>query len=246
MKLLLPLILFAAGAATLGATVTEKFSQTYLLSPTGVVQLDNANGPVEIVGWDKAEVSVEAEKSAPDELYLRLIHLDIDATPDRLTIRTKYEKKGSLFGDSRGEVHYKLRVPFGARLESIDVVNSDLVVRDVRGAVDLRNVNGRIEASGLVGPAKFSSVNGEIRVAFEHLPADGAVSLKTVNGSCRVSVPRDSHFELNSESVNGSVTCSLPITLERSGHRHLRGSVGGGGIEVAMKSVNGSAEVSAN
>jgi hypothetical protein len=225
------------------ATVTETFKHTYPLAPNGVVHLENVNGPVEITAWDKPEVSLEAEKSAPDDDYLKRIHLVIDASPDRLSIKTEYEKKNSFFGDTRGEVHYKLMVPAGVTLKNIDVVNSDLTVQGVKGPADLHTVNGRLEATGLASAGRFATVNGSIAIQFDSLATKDDISVETVNGSCRVTVPRNSGFELRASSVNGSISCDLPITLEKSGHHHLRGTVGAGGPKLSLESVNGSLSV---
>jgi hypothetical protein len=67
MKTSLVLLAFALTGLSVRATVTEKFAQTYPLAADGIVRIDNVNGFVEVVGWDRNEVSLEAEKRAPDE-----------------------------------------------------------------------------------------------------------------------------------------------------------------------------------
>jgi len=225
--------------------VIENFSQTYPLAPDGVIRLENVNGSVEITAWDKAEVRLEAEKAAPDEEQLKRIHLEIDATASRLSVKTRYEKKSTFFNTDRGEVHYRLKVPAGASLENIDVVNCSVTVRGVRGRAELNSVNGRIEGSGFAGAGRFETVNGSIAVAYDALPPSGSVALKSVNGSCHLTVARDAGFELRADSVNGSIRCDLPVTLEKSGGHHLRGRVGSGGCEVILDSVNGGLAITA-
>jgi hypothetical protein len=246
MKTLLILTTLCSLTAFAHATVTEMFKQTYPIAADGVVHLENINGSVEITAWDKPEVSLEAEKSAPDDDYLGRIHLVISATPSQLSVKTEYEKKWSLFGDTRGEVHYKLMVPAGVSLKKIDVVNSDIIVRGVTGAVELETVNGRVEAAGLAADGRFTTVNGSINVRYQRLDLAEKVSLKTVNGSCRLTVPKEAGFDLAASSVNGSIKCALPVTLDKSGHHHLRGRVGAGGPMVSLESVNGSLSVLAN
>lgn len=229
-------------SVTASAKVTAAVHEKYQLAANGTVHLENVNGTVVIEGWDKPEVALEAEKSAPDDDYLQLIHIDVDAKPDEISIKTRYEKKHSFFGDTRGEVTYHLKVPAGVTLKGINVVNSDVEVRGVTGWAELKTVNGRIDATGLTAGGHFDTVNGSIAVSFSHLTT--SVSLSTVNGSCHVKVPKDAAFSLKASSVNGSTTCDLPVTLEKSGSHHLRGTVGGGGPEVSMSSVNGSLAIS--
>ncbi len=235
------LALVAASVLTLAASadVTEKFSQTYPLAAHGTIRLDNVNGSIEIIAWDKAEVSLEAVKKARDEDALSRLHLQIDASADRLSIKTVYEKKWKFWENARAEVRYKLMVPAGVSLDKIDVVNANIHVSGVQGFVNLDSVNGSIEADGLTGAARFDTVNGSITAVYAAMPSSGDISLDTVNGSCTVKLPADAAFRLDADTVNGHVSCDFPITLEKSGRHVLRGTVAGGGIKVKLDSVNG-------
>jgi len=237
----LALVLSLATVAT--AKVTEKFSHTYPLDASGSIQLENVNGSVEIVAWDKPEVSLEAEKSANNAEGLGRIHLRIDSTARRLTVKTEYEKKWKFWDNMNAQVHYKLMVPAGVSLDKISVVNAGIHIDGVKGAVELEAVNGNIEAEGLGGPGEFETVNGSIRITYAALPASGRVNLETVNGTCRLLLPDNAAFDLEADTVNGRVSCDFPLTLQKSDKRALRGSVNGGGPRVTLESVNGSLTV---
>jgi hypothetical protein len=233
-------LLFTLGACSrLLADVTEPFTKTYPISPTGVVRLENVNGLVEIIGWDKNEVSVEALKSAPEAEDLARIHLKIESTPDRLSIETEHKKKALLFGTWRGEVRYTLHVPAGIRLDLVSVVNDGIQVRGVTGRVHLKTINGPIDASGLSAAGRFETVNGSILAAYTSLKEIDAISLRTINGRCELTIPKGAPFSVDSKSVNGGVRTDMPIKVEKSGLAHFRGSVGEGGPEIDFNSVNG-------
>ncbi len=226
------------------ATVSEMIKRTYPITPDGVISLSNISGPVDITAWDKAEVSLEAEKIASSEDGLALIAVNIDMTPSSLTIKTVQKKKWKFWGlFNNSEVRYKLKVPANARLEKIDVVNSDITVRGVRGRTDLDTVNGRIKASGLANAGRFDTINGSISVEYDRLPASGRISLDTVNGSCTLRLPKDANARVDADTLNGHVSCDFPITLEKSGRRHLRGMIGRGDVEIRLDSVNGSLSI---
>ncbi|MBA4137122.1 MAG: hypothetical protein C0518_07385 [Opitutus sp.] len=227
------------------AKATENFSQTYPFEANGAVSLSNINGDVEIVAWDKNEISVVAEKIASDEAGLKRMQIVIEHSPAHLVIKTEYEKKWKFWGNYRAEVRYKLMVPAGVTLEKIDVVNSDVTVRGVRGFVNLDSVNGTIEAEGLTAGGRFDTVNGSIRAAFDKISASDKIVLDTVNGSCSLTLPANAAFDLNADSVNGSISCDYPIKIGRSGRRHLTGSVNGGGANIVLDSVNGGLRIRA-
>ena len=234
---LLALVLAITTAAS--AKVTEKFAQTYPLDAQGSIRLENINGSVEIIAWDKAEVSLEAEKVAKNEEGLKRMNLKISSTPQRLTIKTEYEKLWKFWDNMNAEVHYKLMVPAGASLDKISVINSSIHVTDLKGSVKVEAVNGSIDARGLAGPGEFETVNGPIKVAYASLAARPEISLDTVNGSSTLTLPADAAFELDADTVNGNIRCDFPITLEKSGRHELNGTVNGGGAKVELESVNG-------
>jgi len=241
---LLFLALVAGTTIAASAKVTEKFAQTYPLDAHGQIRLENVNGSVEIVAWDKAEVSLEAEKSAKNEDALSRMHLKIESTPTRLAIKTEHEKAWKFWDNANAQVHYKLMVPAGVSLEKIDVVNSNVHITGVKGALNIDTVNGSIDAKDLSGPGKFDTVNGSITVAYSTLPAHAdEISLDTVNGSCTLKLPASAGFTLDADTVNGHVSCDFPITLAKSGKHDLRGTVGTGGPNVELDSVNGSLTV---
>lgn len=239
------LLASVALVATARATVTEKISQTYPLDRTGTVSLANVNGDIEIVGWDKNEVSLEAEKIASDAEGLQRIQIVIDHTPAYLRVKTEFDKKWKFWGNGRAEVRYKLHVPATASLKKIDVVNAGVRVRGVKGYVDLDTVNGSIDAEGLASGGRFDTVNGSIRAEFVAVAARDRIVLDTVNGTGSVTLPADAAFTLKADTVNGRIACDFAITLGKSGRRHVAGSVNGGGAELVLDSVNGSLSVHA-
>src|SRR5688572_31019716 len=113
---LLSLALLASTAVAASAKVTEKFAQTYPLDANGSIRIENVNGSIEITAWDKAEVSLEAEKSARNQDALARMHLKIESTANKLSIKTEHEKAWKLWDNANAQVHYKLMVPAGVSL----------------------------------------------------------------------------------------------------------------------------------
>ncbi len=247
--LLLQRSILALGAALLltafsSASVSEVIKRTYPLTPDGNISLSNVSGTVEITAWDKNEVSLEAEKVASSDDALALLSISIDMTPNSLAIKTEQKRKWkfwNLFNNSK--VNYRLRVPAGVSLAKIDVVNSDITVRGVRGRVNLDTVNGRIVATGLSAESRFDTVNGSIDVSFDSLKNVRRVVLDTVNGSCKLRLPADASAHVDADTVNGRITCDFPIRLESSGRHSLRGTIGDGATELVLESVNRSLHV---
>src|SRR3989441_371002 len=59
--------------------VREEFRQTYPLDKQGKVRLDNVNGNVRIVTWDREEIKVEAIKRAKKQEHLDDVKIEVEA-----------------------------------------------------------------------------------------------------------------------------------------------------------------------
>ncbi len=248
---LLPLLVLSAFASVNalarfdGPEVTESFSKTYAIGANGTVEISNMNGNVEVVAWDKNEVSLEAEKFSRDEDGLKRIEIIVDASSDRLVIKTKHHKNedSSWWSHERwstnGGVRYRLKVPASLAAFKADVMNSNVTVDGVRSSVKINSMNGRINATDLTGDTDLGTMNGAITASFSSIKSGQSIRLDTMNGSCRLNVPHDLSANFHASSMNGSVSCDLPITLEKSGRHSLRGTIGQGGATITLHSMNG-------
>ncbi len=226
--------------------VTVNFSKTYAISDHGTVEIGNMNGNVQIVAWERNEVSVEAEKFARDDEDLKRIEIVVDAASDRIVIKTRHHKNEDRpwwskdRWSSNGGVRYRIKVPASLASFKADVMNSNVTVDGVRSRVKINSMNGRITASGLNGDTDLGTMNGAISATFARIKSGQSIRLETMNGSCRVEVPQDTNATLRASSMNGGVSCDLPITLEKSGRHSLRGTIGHGGASIELHSMNGS------
>src|SRR2546426_6212604 len=76
--------------ASQATNLTEEFHKTYPLAADGRVSLKNVNGKVEITGWDRNEVQVDAVKRGETKEALAEAEIVIDASADLVSIRTRY------------------------------------------------------------------------------------------------------------------------------------------------------------
>jgi len=229
--------------ATAYGSVTENFNQSCPLNADGRIALNNINGPVEIIAWDKSEVTIEAVKEASDDEALRHIQIMVESTPAHLTIKTEHDKTWKFWDRFQASVRYKLHVPAGATLDKIDTVNASITVTGVHGYVNLDTVNGSINATGLCSDARLDSVNGNVSAEFDSLGKAQNVKLESVNGRAEILLPKGSSASITTRSVNGSTHVDQAIKLEKSGKMGVAGQIGTGGPAVTLKTVNGGISV---
>ncbi len=109
------------------------------------------------------------------------------------------------------------------------------------GDVDIQSGSGGVHLRGIKGGLHARTGSGDIS-------ADGNVTagwqLHTGSGSIRLAVGSANGFNLDIHTGSGSIHSDLPITVQGSlGKRELKGSVHGGGPEVAVSTGSGDVEI---
>jgi DUF4097 and DUF4098 domain-containing protein YvlB len=228
---------------------TEEFHQSYAITADGRLELSNVNGSVHITAWDKNEVKVDAVKYANSQEKLAEAKIEVEATSNSISIRTKYPNHDNTWnwGGSHNPatVEYTVMVPKTIRLDEVNLVNSDLNIEGVTGEVEASCVNGRLTAKGLGGRTKLSNVNGRIEVGFDQLSGSW-IDISSVNGGVEVTLPSDAKAEIEASTVSGGIDNDFGLHNAKHqwvGH-NLRGDLGGGGgTKIKVSNVNGHIEI---
>ncbi len=237
-------LLFTAGMQAQAAEqLRDEFHKTYPLAANGRISLSNINGNVAITGWDRNEVKIDAVKTATTKERLDEAKIIVDAEANSITIKTEYpHHNGWGRNDNPANVEYTVSVPRGARLDSVKLVNGDLTIDAVSGDVHADSVNGTVLAKGLTGRTELSTVNGKVDVNFTRLETDARLS--SVNGSLSVTIPSDAKAEVTADTMSGRISNDFGLDIQDHmvGH-NLRGSLGTGGPQLALKNVNGNISI---
>ena len=228
--------------------------ETFALSVGGAVSLENINGDVTIDVWDRDEVRVYAVKTASSPELLDALKVEIDANSDAVRIETDYPSSRDLGDEGRDhdtrerrhmKVEYTLTVPRFAVIDDVDLVNGNLLIVGVQGGAEAETVNGNIVVREGEGETSLATVNGGIELYLDSLAGSGRVELETVNGSIDLYLASSIGADIRAESVNGALSNDLGIAVAKGKYvgSSFKGSVGGGGAQVDLETVNGRIKV---
>ena len=224
------------------AEVTQEFHKTVPLPANGRVSLSNINGDVEITGWSRNEVQIDALKTARDQQRLDEARIEVNTGSDSVEIETHYPSH--LMNNNAASVRYTLHIPEGARIDKVNLVNGALTVRQLSGEINADLVNGKLHASDLAGTADLATVNGSIEADYNSLNNVREIKLKSVNGSVDLLLPQSPNANVSASTVNGSISTDFPLTVK--GHwvgKNMSGTLGNGGVQIELSNVNGSIHV---
>lgn len=240
------LLMAVAVQAKADEPYTKEFHQVYQMSATGEVSLENINGSVQITGWDRNEVKVDAIERAGSQETLDRLRIQVNASPGDVSIKTEFPHDWSNH-HGNWQVNYTVMVPKRAALDKINLVNGAIVIRDISGDVSASSVNGPVNASELSGAVRLSAVNGPVKAAFAG-SVSGTVELSSVNGSVTVALPPGVQGHVSAHTINGSINTAFGLQV--SGHlvgHSVDGTIGGGGnAQINLRSVNGSIHIEAS
>jgi len=230
----------------------DEFHWRGRLTPGETITIRGVHGEIQALPASGAEVEVSAVKRArrddPEEVEIEVVPHEGGVTVCAVYPAPRRRAPNECLPGGEGrnntsnndvEVDFTVRVPRGVHFAG-KTVNGNVAADSLSGNVAARSVNGDVEVS-TTGHAEASSVNGTIRAAMGRADWIGTLKFSSVNGSITLVLPADLSAEVEASSVNGSIDSDFPVTVQgRFSARHLRGTVGGGGRELRLETVNGS------
>lgn len=180
--------------ATHGAGA-EEVSKIQPADARGEVEIVNVAGSVEITGWDRAEVQVDADLGSSVE------RLDFRRDGQRTYIKVVLPR----LGGSSGASDLVVKIPRDSGL-IVNTVSAEQRITGVRGLQRLQAVSGDIETEFGPGDLELKTVSGNIVARGQD--GKGSVRATSVSGDMEI---HKSGPELDLNTVSGDMI----VTLER-------------------------------
>ncbi len=216
------------------------------------VEVKGINGSIHAEPASGSEVEVVANKQArrsnPQEVQIKVIEHEGGITicavypsregkqPNECTVGPNWNSNTY---NNDVQVDFTVRVPQGVNFRG-RTVNGEVETGLIGGNVEVSTVNGSIRVAA-TGYAEAMTVNGSINASMGNANWSGPLDFKTVNGEIVLNLPADLSTEVEAETLNGDISTDFPMTVKgRVSRRHLNATIGAGGRELKMKTINGS------
>lgn len=212
-------------------------------------------GSVRAVASSGSEIEIQATKSAqrsdPDEVKIELIEHGGGVTVCAIYPQARNREPNECAPGDKGrnnsnnndvKVDFVVRVPRGVNFAGRTVLGG-VTVTGLTGDVRAHSVNGSVRVA-TTGLAQASTVNGSIDVVMGRADWDDILEFETVNGAITIELPGEVDTQVHASTVNGSISTDYPLTVRgRFSNKRLSGTIGRGGRELALTTVNGDIEL---
>ncbi len=220
---------------------SEDFHMTRDLKAGGRFSLENQNGAVEVVGWDKDQVDISGAKYGSTPEMRDAVKIDVQGSGDSVSIRTIHPTVSWRGGGAR----YVVRVPRKVQLDRVVSTNGSIRLTDIegnarakstngavrvnslKGALDAQTTNGSMEVEDVTGGAGLHSTNGAIRVR----KLQGSMDATTTNGSIHAEIGQpESGRAIRAKTTNGTIN----LTIVSAVRNDIRAQTSNGGITLKL------------
>jgi hypothetical protein len=158
-------------------------------------------------------------------------------------------------GDPNRAIDLELKIPQDVKLKAGTVNDGSVTIDNLRGELEVNNVNDEIIMTGISGSVVANTVNGEVNVVFKSVNPAAPMAFSTLNGDVTVTLPADTKASLKVKSDNGDVYSDFDIDIDKTPAKvdkitepglykikkdeWIYGKINGGGSEMMMKNMQG-------
>ena len=126
---------FFSGCTGIGPEVSDFFNKSISIDSEMILEIDNHNGKIELVGTSNDVLEINAvKKTRSARSELEKVNISVDESVNKISIETVYDTSASR---NRVSVDYTIEVP---DLVFVDVISTS------NGGITIENVNGDVDA----------------------------------------------------------------------------------------------------
>lgn len=153
------------------------------------------------------------------------------------------------------KIDLDLKIPQDVTLVLSTVNQGDILVTNVKGNLELSNVNGDIKLTGISGTAVANTVNGDITASFTSVLSDKPMAYSSFNGDVNITFPAMTKANLKMKTDQGDIYSDFEMAVDKasggatktntggtykiSKDAWVNAKINGGGPEVMVKSWSG-------
>ena len=190
-----------------------------LTDPTKPCNIDVSlmRGSITVTGYDGQEVLVEAktkmkklsEEGEPGKTKGGMFRIPVNSSS--LTVEEYKNRIQVGTGSWKSGSDLYVRVPTNSNLNLSCVNDGDIHVENIIGDLEVNNVNGSVTLLNITGSVVGHALNGELKVVFNGINPEKAMSFSSMNGDIDVTFPASLKCDVKIKNDMGDVYSDFEI-----------------------------------
>lgn len=201
----------------------------------------NVSGKIDVRGWNRQDVDVNALVRATDNDALHKIAVSVERTDGEIHIRTQYPHSFLGFGArGSGSVDYEIRVPQRLAVTAKNV-SGDVTISGVGSDVDVSSVSGDVNVNDMEGNVDLKTTSGSIEESVRALKGSNHLKAASVSGDISLRIPKNTGANVSAHSISGGFSSNLGLPkADQTVGTNVGGQINGGGATISFSTVSGS------
>ena len=233
--------------------VSKEFNTEIEADANTILQVENINGKIEIVGWTGDTITVNADiRSHKGNDELNLMNVEVVEINNIVTVEAEY------LGDGPVEVttDMTIKVPTYIAVDTVSTSNGNVDISGVAGNISAHSSNGAITIDDVDGYISATTSNGQIKIqdttgiknidssnkeiTAELFDFQDNITIETSNGGITIFINPLLNAEIEMQTSNGQISISgISLDLSLSEEKHKIGTLGTGGNTILIQTSNG-------
>jgi hypothetical protein len=221
---------------------TDTQSRTVPLPADRVLSVEITIGHVRVEGSDRSDAVIDVVRQAPTAEALARIPTEIVEEEKQIRIRSVQPEGGT---DAHLRTDVTLRVPQGAVLNAIRILEGKLTLQGLNGSVTADVRRGPIDAVDVGGTVRLETGIGTVTADRARLTAGGLLRLRAFNGDVLLTLAaRPTDARILALALNGTIASDIPLSRKESwGPRWSEATLGKGEPVISIDVVTGKIEI---
>ncbi|MDF9796887.1 hypothetical protein OKW21_002150 [Catalinimonas alkaloidigena] len=220
---------------------------------SNILHLMIEGGEIIVEGYAGKDVVIVADGyEAPPEKARGLTALYANGRQDNSGLGLSVTREGSkmqLISVGHQDIDYTIKIPDQTSiLLQAGPQNDDIIIRNLKGEIELKAHSDDVELEGISGPVVANSISGNIKLSFDEVNTHKPTAISVVSGDVDIFLPSQTKADFKLSSVSGEVYTDFDLSMnserdenrKRNGMRKpIHGSINGGGVPIQISTVSG-------
>ena len=208
---------FAHGQAGIIA-VKESKSYSYPFDVKGELEVRTGAGSIDITGWDKPQIEIEALKHGQTKEDLARIEPQIEIYDKDRKAKIKVK---ALQPQVNATISYTIRVPYRTDIDKVETGSGTIKVTNITNDIDAESGAGAISVAGARKEVEAKTGAGNITISFA---GDGYGKADSKSGSGSILI-ENAGGPIKAETASGNIQASSRV-LSASDDIEIKSSAG--------------------